>query len=296
MLLVGLRSHRDRPAGTTTIQQQQQQQQQQSQTQNIKTAMAAGLGSSLFIFRGLSSISSHILQEASRPSSSSSSTTSSTTTTTSTSSTPTHNFARDTMGSCHSTPDSGFSSRPGSSASESQAPLMPRPHHQKRTTSSSRSPKPEYRLRLQCTDCTRRNVRCRIAPDLNCNGNTLAYQSPLSSSHRSSSSAAGIVAKNQHNNQLKEWTLAADFCGWSRTREVAIQVLGKHMRVNSHEGGGNEKKKRHGGGSFGDAALKPFRVEDLLEELDRMGVRYESSLGGVREDEEKEVGKGWERM
>ncbi|KAK4168290.1 hypothetical protein QBC43DRAFT_310022 [Cladorrhinum sp. PSN259] len=280
MLLAGSRhSHRDsRPAGRGTTGTEKQPQ------QTIKTAMAAGLGSSLFIFRGLSSISSHILQEASRPSSSSS-----------TSSSTTSRQSSE-MGSCHSSPEDGARKghrRAGSSES-SQALLNPRPashsqqqqqqqnHQQKHSRTYSRSPKPEYRLRLECADCKRRNVMCRIAPDLNCNGNTLAYASPLS--HRSSSASA--VAGKQ---QLKEWTLTVDFCGWTGKRETALQVLGKHMRINSSDVGEKSGSGREGSNG------KPFRVDDLLEELDSRGVKYESCIPQDGQGAGAPV-RGWERL
>lgn len=120
-------------------------------------------------------------------------------------------------------------------------------------------------------------MRCRIAPDLNCNGNTLAYRagSAASSSRRS---VTATVGKNGQP-QLKDWTLAVDFCGWSRSRETALAVLGKHMRVNEKEG-------------------RPFQVEELLRELEEGGVRFVSSVGGEGEGDNGGRGpvRGWERV
>ncbi|KAK4222154.1 hypothetical protein QBC38DRAFT_99893 [Podospora fimiseda] len=242
----------------------------------IKTAMAAGFGSSLFFFRGFSSISSHILQEASRPSSSSSSSSSSSTTTSSSPTTTSY----PTMGSCHSIPDHD-DSRPNTSTSESQAPLIPRPQKQKHNnTCKNASPKAEYRLSLQCTECnSRHKIRCPIAPDLEYHGNTRAYSSTQPHFTRSNGNSQR-QQQQQQQQQLKEWILQIDFCGWSRTkeREIAIQVLGKHMRSSS------EKKGQ-----------RPFRVEDLLGELEGRGVKFESWLGGG-DEEEKDVARGWERV
>ena len=125
-----------------------------------------------------------------------------------------------------------------------------------------------------------------IAPDLNCNGNTLAYRagSGASSSSRGSGTATTVGRNGQP--QLKDWTLAVDFCGWSRSRETALAVLGKHMRVS------NEKECR------------PFQVEELLTELEEKGVRFISSIGGEDHDATPEGGdngrrgpvNGWERV
>jgi len=134
---------------------------------------------------------------------------------------------------------------------------------------TNNQPKPQYRLNLQCSNCISTGKTCLIAPDLRVSGNTLAWQD---------SSFKGLGQYEQP----KEWTLVLDLCGWSRTRDTAIDIVKAHTSCPK-----NGKGKGKG---------KAFRVDDLLKELEECGVRFESSLSRVRLEGEEEYKPRRERL
>ncbi|KAK0661593.1 hypothetical protein QBC41DRAFT_235846 [Cercophora samala] len=167
----------------------------------IKAAMAAGLGSSLFLFQGLSSISPRILTEASLPS-------------------PTfppsptyqeHNTSN--MGSSRSRPsrESKLSFRTSrlSTSAPATAPA-----------SASKRTKPEYKLRVVCSTCAGKNLpetACSTANDINANGGSnLAFQ---------------YGSSYYEKQELEIWRLEIDCCGWSRTRQAGTDLVERYMKM-----------------------------------------------------------------
>ncbi|KAK4185995.1 hypothetical protein QBC35DRAFT_475817 [Podospora australis] len=247
---------------------------------SIKAAVAAGLGSSMFLFRGLSTLTPRIFTQASLPSPTRASFHSKSTATTPTSATSSNGTD---MGSCMSS--EGGNSRPNSrgsgkksarSSSTERLMSQHQQHHQNQhsqTTSTPSSsswttkinnlsggPKPQYRLDLQCSNCLASNKTCHIAPDLRVSGTTLAWQDP---------SFKGLGQYDQPH----DWRLEVDLCGWSRTRDAAIEIIRAHTSGKSATTTSKGTKSKGG---------KAFRVDDLLQELEECGVRYQSSLGRMR--------------
>ncbi|KAK4654070.1 hypothetical protein QC762_400830 [Podospora pseudocomata] len=201
----------------------------QNSFNTIKTAMAAGLGSSLFLFQGLSSISPRILTEASLPSP------------TFPPSSTYQEEDRGSMGNSKSKPSR--ESKPNSRFSRlSTTALVTSP------VSASKRTKPEYKLKVICSNCARKNLpetACHTANDINANGGSnLAFQEGSS---------------YYENQELKSWKLEIDCCGWSKTREEGVYLVEKHMK-NAQERG------------------RPISVDEVLVKLEEGGIAHRSNV------------------
>lgn len=122
---------------------------------------------------------------------------------------------------------------------------------------ASNTPKPQYRLILECTACP--PGRCFYTRDVNCNGETLAYREREPSRRRP-----------------KEWLLRIDFCGLANMRQSAAakDVLRRFMQDRSMTIGSLSGVHRRETGK----RRRPFSVDGLLGALDLEGVRYASSV------------------
>ncbi|KAK0744711.1 hypothetical protein B0T21DRAFT_281220 [Apiosordaria backusii] len=172
----------------------------------IKAAMAAGLGSSLFLFQGLSNISPRILTEASLPS-------------------PTFPSSPIYQEEQQQEPDSNMGNSESAVAKGSKSKFRLSRLSTTPATSStapaaaSKRTKPEYKLRLICLTCTGKGLAenaCMIANDINANGGSnLAFQD--------GSSYCEEYA-------LKTWKLEIDCCGWSKTQKAGTDMIEKYMK------------------------------------------------------------------
>ncbi|KAK3305147.1 uncharacterized protein B0T15DRAFT_189618 [Chaetomium strumarium] len=229
----------------------------------IKTAMAAGLGSSLVLFHGLHSLSPHIFAQAGLPPSPTSPRS------------PVSPHTPDTkMGGCASKDASPHHHRQGAGYASTEN-LNPRPYqhqHQRQQqqpkhSSRRRTPHPEYRLHLTCASCTASRRDCSIARD---------YNMQCALAYTDSPRGRGSEQQQAVSQSLKTWTVELDFCSWAkvkrdeadRAKAVLADYLGDPYSY------GEDPREYRGKGS----RRRPICVEEFKEKLGGRGVGFRSSL------------------
>ncbi|KAK1750936.1 hypothetical protein QBC47DRAFT_308958 [Echria macrotheca] len=214
---------------------------------SIKTAVAANLGSSLFLFQGLETVSPHIFNEASlQPPSRSASPASS-------------RQSFETMGSASKARRSWFGSV--------RFLMVPQNLHQRLTPKQSSKPATpqceSFLLTLSCSTCARRNARtgrhetCSTQSEFNFSGGRYAFLGP----------ADAKKAKFKYARDMEERVLELDLCDFANYARVrrTEEVLKTHM--------GDPYMAAEQG-----SELRPVNVAELLEGLRRAGVEVQEPV------------------